>query len=107
VQRNILDKKCVLQFQIQYRGGGTISTVLAYGGWFVPGVQLSSFHFVVAKRLQNDKTMIIVYLPRKDNTTKQKADKTTKLGRKDDKHNSLISDLICRLFTWRVVVFLP
>jgi hypothetical protein len=33
--------------------------------------------------------------------------KTTKLGQKDDKHNPLISDLICRLFDWRFVVLSP
>jgi hypothetical protein len=37
-----------------------------YGGWFVPIYDLSSFHFVAAKRRQNDKT------------TKRKVDKTTK-----------------------------
>jgi hypothetical protein len=50
---------------------------------------------------QDDKTIIIVFSPRKnDKSTKRKVDKTTKLRRKDEKHNPLSSDLIC-LFAWR------
>jgi hypothetical protein len=52
----------------------------------------------VLSRQKDDKTIIILFSPRKD-------DKTTRLGRKDDKHNPIISDLICRLFAWHFVVF--
>jgi hypothetical protein len=54
----------------------------------------------VAKRQQNDHFRLFA-LKGKQN------DKMTKLGRKDDKHNPLISDLICHLFAWRFVVFSP
>jgi hypothetical protein len=47
--------------------------------------QNHNYHLFALKRWQNVKT------------TKWKVDKTTKLGRKDDKHSPLISDLICRL----------
>ena len=54
--------------------------------------QNDNYRLFAPKRRQNDKM------------TERKDDKTTKLGRKDDKHNPLISDLICRLFAWRFVV---
>jgi hypothetical protein len=63
---------------------------------------LSSFRFVEAKRRQNDNYRLFAPKRRQDEKST-----TTKLGRKDDKHNPLISALICRLFAWRFVVFSP
>jgi hypothetical protein len=56
----------------------------------------------MAKRRQNDNYRFFApKIRQNDKTTKRKVEKMTKLGRKDDKHNKLISDLICRLFAWR------
>jgi hypothetical protein len=62
-------------------------------------VLVTIYRLFVWSRRKDYKTII------NDKTTKRKVDKTTKLGRKDDKHNPLISDLIRRLFAWRFVVF--
>jgi hypothetical protein len=58
--------------------------------------------FVMTTRQQNDNYRLFAPKRRQnDKTTKRKVDKTTQLGQKDDKHNPLISDLICCLFAWR------
>jgi hypothetical protein len=63
-------------------------------------LQFVVFSFCRGEKTTNDKTIIIVFSPRKD-------DKTTILGRKDDKHNPLINDLICRLFALILSSFRP
>jgi hypothetical protein len=69
---------------------------------------LSSFRFVTAKRQQNDNYHLFAPKRRQiDKMTKRKVNKTTKLWRKDDKYNPLISDLIRRLCAWRLVIFSP
>jgi hypothetical protein len=62
---------------------------------------------------QDDKTMTIVFFASKKTTRQQNRqdDKTKsrqddRIKGKDDKHNLLISNLICRLFFWRFVVLL-
>jgi hypothetical protein len=63
-------------------------------------LQFVVFSFFEAKRRQNDNYRL--FAPKR-----RQNDKSTKLRRKDDKHNPLISNLICRLLAWRFVVFSP
>jgi hypothetical protein len=87
-----------------------VQDICGYVYWYLwwlicASYNLSSFRFVEAKKRQDGKTIIIVFSPRKDDkTTRRQNEKSTKLVRKDDKHNPLLSDLICRLFAWRFVV---